>query len=350
MVLSIIKSGTVETSEILHGTYIRAGYIYTTDWNSPARVFKIETETLSTIKKATLPSGWNWGNDITEGNGYLWVALYYTNDFKIARISPADLSFKAAINESNKKWYPMALASNKTNRIWCGTVENLIEIDISNPDSVTYNTYSVPGKYCHSLCYDSFSGNVIGYCFSSFDVSGWKPTGKARVFIFSPSSKTFKHVDIDNGLTDDCVCYNGKYFGVSEAWDGEPWSAEAVIYRVGSDLSVASLKLDSGKVGLSADTMTVGPDKKIYAGWRNETYPLTVCDTDLKNLEYLHIEGVKKANEMQADSTYLYVICSEQNGYAKIYKMGTLKTINITFSANAPAKLFIDGVLKGTLK
>lgn len=323
--MKIVTSAEIDTNEVVHAICSDGVNIFCLSWDNPAKIFKIDPVTMN-VEKLTLSSGWNGGNDMCYCNGYLWVCIYNTSYFRIARVNPDFSAWTAAINEANKYWYPMSLTS-ANNKLYCGTVENMIEIDVSNPDAISYSILlGCPVKYIHGVT--ASDSAIFGWGFKNFN---W--TNPQNPAIFKYHSATFSTVDINHVLTDDMITFNGIVYTGSEKWSAEQ---PPVAYSVNISLVTKTFNLDMGKIGEIIDTVAAYKDK-IWFGCRNNTYPLVEMDTTLTTPIYHQKSAdlnLYNPNELLSLGEYLYAVCSRQTGKAKIYKLG--RTVAITFESMPP--------------
>ena len=340
------------TEKVIHGACTEGTNIFYSSWDSPAKIFRVNPTTLA-VDILPLDTGWNWGNDICYCNGYLWTCLYYTPDFKIARIDLDLSSWEKSIDEGGKSWYPMSLAVDSINNIvYCGTVENVIAIDVSNPDSVSYVVLGgCPTRYNHAIAF--MGGALYGWGFKSFS---WSNPQDPAIWQYKQGS--FQHVDLDVALTDDMCVYKGYVYGVSEAPPGQSQSPK--ICRVDSALNVKYLPLDESKIGQNMDGVISYKDK-IFISCRSNTYPFVEVDPGLSKEIYLAKTpefNIVYPDEVVVLGDYLYVQNMEDpfGGINKVYKMGYVKKkIVITFVTKCEdgaeltgVDVWIDGVNKGT--
>ena len=329
MPLKIEGVNELGTEKVIHGSCTEGTNIFYSSWESPARVFRVNPTTLG-VNILQLGAGWNWGCDICYCNGYLWTCLYYTNDFKIARID-LDLSkWVGAIDKSGYKCQPMSLAVDSINNIvYCGTVANVIAIDVSNPDSVSYEVMTeCPTKYNHALAF--MGGILYGWGFRSFS---WDNPKNPALWQYTGGS--FQSVDLDVSLTDDMWVHNGYVYGVSEAWSGQ--SQAPKICRVDSGLNVKYLSLDESKIGQNMDGLIVYKDK-IFVSCRSSAYPFVEVDLALSKEIYLpktHDFNIVYPDEVIVLGDYLYVQNMEDPwaGINRVYRMSYVVGVTITFES-----------------
>ena len=346
MPLKIESVNKIGTEKVVHGCCTDGTSIFYSSWESPAKVFRVNPTTLR-VNILQLDTGWNWGNDICYCNGYLWICLYETGDFKIARIDLNLSNWVGAIDEKGYKCQPMSLAVDSINNIvYCGTVANVIAIDVSNPDSVSYEVMTeCPTKFNHALAF--MGGTLYGWGFKSFS---WETPKNPALWRYRGGS--FQNVDLNVSLTDDMCVHNGYVYAVSEAWSGQ--SQTPKICRVDSGLNVKYLPLDESKIGQNMDGVIAYKDK-IFISCRSATYPFVEVDLALTKEIYLAKTSdfnIVYPDELVTLGSYLFVQNMEApwGGINRVYKMNYVfaQTRKVTLTANAPAKLFVNDVFKGT--
>ena len=323
MPLKIKSVNKIGTEKVIHGVCTEGTNIFYSSWDKPAKIFKVNPATLN-VDILQLDAGWDMGNDICYCNDYLWTCLYWTSSFKIARIDTDISKWEKAIDEGNKNWYPMSLAvDNANNVVYCGAVENVIAIDVSNPDAVSYEVLAgCPTRYNHAIAF--MDGALYGWGFKSFS---WDNPQNPALWQYKDGS--YQHVDLDVGLTDDMCVYNGYVYGVSEAPQGQSQSPK--ICKVDSALNVKYLSLDENKIGQNMDGVIAYKDK-IFVSCRNSTYPFVEVDPALSKEVYLAKTpefNIVYPDEVVVLGDYLYVQNMEDpwGGINRVYRMSYAKTI-----------------------
>ncbi|GAH25043.1 unnamed protein product [marine sediment metagenome] len=317
MPLKIEDYRELPTEEVTHGCCTDGLNIFYSTWDSPAKIFKVNPVTLD-VDTLLLSTGWNWGNDICYCNGYLWTCLFYTNDFKIARIDSNLSNWVKAIDKSGYKCQPMSLAVDSINNIvYCGTVANVIAIDVSNPDSVSYEIMAgCPTRYNHAIAF--MSGGLYGWGFKSFS---WDNPQNPALWRYKGGS--YQNVDLEVSLTDDMCVYDGHVYGISEAWWEQSQAPQ--ICKVDSALNVTYLPLDENKIGQNMDGLT-SYKGKIYITCRSAIYPFVEVDSALSKPIYIPKTpdfDIVYPDEALVFGDYLYVQNMEApwGGINRVYKM-----------------------------
>ena len=329
MPLKIEGVNELGTEKVIHGVCTDGINIFYSSWDSPAKIFRVNPATLG-VDILQLDAGWDVGNDICYCNGYLWSCMYYTTYFRFARIDVDLSNWVKAINIAGKGWGTMSLAVDSANNIiYCGTVYNVVAIDVSNPDSVTYNVIvGCPTEYNHALAF--MDGALYGWGFKSF--SGDNPQNPA---LWQYREGSYQSVDLGVSLTDDMCVYKGYVYGVSEAWTGQSQSPK--ICRVDSALNVKYLPLDESKIGQNMDGVISYKDK-IFITCRSATYPFVEVDPALSKAIYQPKTSdfnIVYPDEVVVIDDHLYVQNMEApwGGINRVYKMSYAKTKTITFES-----------------
>ncbi len=87
----IISNTLGDGDNQIHGLIYHNGFLWASTRTYPARVLKINPETLAVEDSVELDEGQNEGEDIVYANGYLWVVLFPTpNQFDAAQLIRVD--------------------------------------------------------------------------------------------------------------------------------------------------------------------------------------------------------------------------------------------------------------------
>ena len=279
MPLKVVDSRELGTENVVHGCCTDGSSIYFCSWDSPAKIFKVDPDTLN-VKSLTLGTTLDVANDIVYHKGYLWTCLYKRN-LIIVRIDPNLSEWKIAVSSPTRDYfYPMSLAVDRNKDIiYCGAVYgSVFAINVKNPNSVSYSILSgCPTNYNHAI--SVMNGALYGWGFKSFD---WKNPKNPAFWKYDGTSFTVN--DLDVSLTDDLYAYNGYVYGVSEEWEGQAQSPK--VCRVDSDLNIEYLSLDGSKIGHNMDGITEY-NGKLYISCRSNTYPIVEITPDFSEVRYL---------------------------------------------------------------
>ena len=215
----------------IHGLIYHDGYLWACTRTSPARVLQISPATLSVVSRATLT--YNNAEDIIavdydeNGNYYLWVVLR-TSPARLVRVNPADMTTVVheltGMNSGTAIWYAF-------DKLWVGGWDNIVEVDISDPDNVTFDVHDFSGLRLWNNVVTASIRADLSYLYVAFlqrDTSapdGYRGTTIARI---DPSNPTVGYLPqyVINDHPDDMVFTNDNLYT-----SGEDWPDPSIAYR-----------------------------------------------------------------------------------------------------------------------
>jgi uncharacterized repeat protein (TIGR01451 family) len=148
VITKVLPSG----DSYIHGLIYYNGYLYASTRSCaapqscayPARVLKIDPNTLGVVITATLTS-LNAGEDIVAANGYIWVILFM-KPARLIRLDPATLNWSVALEFNKSVAETMEAGASLKNAfgyLWAGGTNHLARVDISDPLNPTYQLYDI---------------------------------------------------------------------------------------------------------------------------------------------------------------------------------------------------------------
>jgi len=362
MPLEVVSTRELPTVNVTHGCCTDGSSLFFCTWDSPAKIFKVEPETLE-VKSFTLGTTLDMGNDIVYHNGYLWVVLYRRN-LTIVRVDTDLSEWKLAVYSNPRDYFfPMSLALDAENdTIYCGAVYGgIFAIDVSDPDNVSRRRYDCPTDYNHALAF--MDGALYGWGFRNFN---WSNPKKPAFWKFDGSS--FTSVDLEVSLTDDFCVHNGYVYGVSEAWRGQTQPPK--VCKVDSSLNIEYLSLDEKKIGYYIDGI-IEYKGRLFASCRSKIYPIVEIAPDFSEVLYLAKTStlpVTYPDEGVVLGDYLFLQSAEEGwrygpyiGQNYVHKLRwtsyapTPSPVSVTFGAKDErgdihgVKLYVDGKLIGEI-
>ena len=358
MPLEVVSTQELPTLSVTHGCCTDGSSIFFCTWDSPAKIFKVEPETLE-VKSLTLGTTLDMGNDIVYHNGYLWVVLF-RRELTIVRVDTDLREWKLAVlSHPRYNFYPMSLALDAENDIiYCGAVYgSVFAIDVSNPNYVTYRRLrDCPTNYNHALAF--MDGALFGWGFRDFS---WSDPKNPAFWKFDGSS--FTSVDLEVSLSDDLCVYDGHIYGVSESWRGKTQPPK--VCKVDSSLSVEYLSLDEKKIGNNMDNI-IEYKGRLFACCRSRIYPLVEIAPDFSEVIYLAKTStlpITYPDEGVVLGDYLFLQSMEnpEHGQNYVHKLRwtsyalTPAPVSVTFGARDErgdvhgVKLYVDGALIGEI-
>ena len=126
----------------IHGLIYYDGYLWASTRTQPARILKINPSTLKveTSGRIILEVDQDYGEDIVAAQGYLWVILY-TDPAQLIRVDPDTVTAEVATTFRRADFIFGASLEYAFGSLWAGGRENIVQIDISEPLTPTYQSY-----------------------------------------------------------------------------------------------------------------------------------------------------------------------------------------------------------------
>jgi uncharacterized repeat protein (TIGR01451 family) len=234
----------------IHGLIYYNGYLYgsTRSYPNPARVLKIDPNTLDVVVTQTLSSGFYDGEDIIAAGGYLWVILY-TKPARLVRLDPNSdtLDWETAVTFSDTVTSTMDAGESLDyafGSLWAGGRDHLARVDITtNPLTPTYLLYDLAptlnlttsnagllGSLAHDAqflwgTYKQYAGDPDAGTFYASTVVKMKPVDPTGVY-----AKT----EISTDTPDDSAFTGGAYFVGGEGLSSHiyKFSSNPAVYTV----------------------------------------------------------------------------------------------------------------------
>jgi len=128
---SAIKTRVMESGDnLIHGFIHYNGYLWASTRTNPARILKIDPDTLD-YQRIVLSSGLNNGEGILAAEGYIWIILW-TQPAKIIRVDPETLQWQVAITFGTSEFSYGSSLEYAFGYLWAGAWDRaLAKIDLS---------------------------------------------------------------------------------------------------------------------------------------------------------------------------------------------------------------------------
>jgi uncharacterized repeat protein (TIGR01451 family) len=257
----------------IHGLIYDNGYLYASTrtcvdvqtCTDPARVLKIDPNTLTVVSTATLTALYG-GEDIVAANGYIWVILYMTTA-RLVRLDPATLTgisvmeFNKSITQTMGEGESLDYAFGY---LWAGGRDHLARVDISNPITPTYQLYdlsflNLPGSDGGLLGSLSNDNQFLWGTYKQYS-NTLESFYASTVIKMDPANPAgaYEKAEIATDTPDDSANTGGAYFVGSEGYPSN-------IYKFSSNPSVY--------------TATKASDNASYGLFLNPSDPLSIWGT-----------------------------------------------------------------------
>jgi uncharacterized repeat protein (TIGR01451 family) len=271
----------------IHGLIYYNGFLYASTRTDPARVLKINPNTLDVSTSVTLTSQIE-GEDIIAANSYLWVIIY-SEPARLIRVDPDTLDWTVALEFNTPVTATMGAGESLAyafNYLWVGGRDHLARVDISNPISPTYQLYDLDslnlstsnvgllGSLAHDNqflwgTYKQHTGPLNAGSFYASTVVKMNPADPASVY-----TKT----EISTDTPDDSAFTGGAYFVGGE---GQPnQTTPSNIYQFSSDPAVYTTTQAAGSASFG---LFVNPGEPQYIWGAYVDSPGTVKKFDLSS-------------------------------------------------------------------
>lgn len=123
--------------DFIHGFLYHDGYIWASTRTAPARILKINPNTLD-YEKIILSDGLDFAEDLIFANGYIWTTIM-TDPAKIVRVNPSTLDWEVVINFSSDELTYAQSIVYVYGFLWVGgNNKTLAKINLTN---YTYHIY-----------------------------------------------------------------------------------------------------------------------------------------------------------------------------------------------------------------
>ncbi len=253
VITNVLSSG----DDLVHGLIYYNGYLWASTRTAPARILKINPDTLAVDDRITLPGGQNDGEDIIAAMGYVWVILYDDPSLLI-RVDPDTAVAQTALTFDSDDFIFGDTFEYAFGYLWVGGLNRLARVDISNPILPAYQAYIfdalVDSDYglFHSL---TSSQNDLWGTFHqfSFSLGEFYATTIVRI---DPSDPVGSYITetIPTTFPDDSIYLGDNYYLSSES--NTPGSVPSDLYQFSDDLVVSTTVqiAESGSYGLFLET------------------------------------------------------------------------------------------------
>lgn len=295
-----IKTRVLEPGDnLIHGFAYYNGYLWASTRTYPARILKIDSDTLD-YQRIVLSSGLNDGEDLIAAAGYIWVILY-TYPARIIRVNPETLQWQVAITFGSSELSYGGSLEYAFGYLWAGGYDRKIaKINLSN---LSYQVFSYPAVTYSSQFHALTSGG--GYLWASAPYYPWDNT----VVRINPNNPTeYATVYIDTPMADDIAYTAVHLYTGAEA-------SPSFVYRFADNLAYNSAyAFDHGSYGIFAHNAEVW---SAHIGSPGRTIAFNT-DLEIQSIQDLPV-GFNNANEIAFDPEgYMYVTAWESP--AKIVK------------------------------
>jgi hypothetical protein len=332
---------TPSATDSISSTFLGAGdaqvhgliYAYDSLWAStrtqPARILKIDPDTLAINERLELSTGMDQGEDIIAAEGFIWVILY-TNPVQLIRVDPnADpLTYDVALTVPGSR-NGMSL-DYAFGYLWAGCIDDILQVDISDPLVPTYEVYDIafldepPADivFAHALTHDeNFMWTTLyQYDFGvSFFISD-------TVMKFDPITPTgsFTTTTVDVFFPDD-IAYIGQHLYIA----GETVSPSDM-YQFADSVVIYTSTYITDRVSYGTFAYPLDP-QSVWAVYTNTPGTVKKFDLDINEVVTLTLpSGYDDPSELAFDPLGNMYVSTWQNpaGIVK-YTAPTSITLNI---------------------
>jgi len=245
MMLEATAAGEIITNVLdtgddqIHGLIYHEGNLWASTRTSPARILKINPETLTVTDTIVLENGQNEGEDIVAAEGYYWTILF-TEPAQLIRINPDTMTASTAIvfdtidnilDLGTSLEYAFGF-------LWVGGLDKMAQVVISNPLSPTYQIVDYSSLATEDLVFftsltssdSSLWGAMIHYSYIYSYTHG-------TVINIDPTSPGDSYITrtVPALFPDDTTFINGHYYISSE--DDPAATHPSDMYKFPDDLT-----------------------------------------------------------------------------------------------------------------
>jgi len=312
--LTLAKEKILETGDNkIHGSTYHDGHLWASTRTSPARILKINPQTLD-YQRIILDNGLNDGEDLIYAKGYIWVVLYISPS-KIIKVDPYTLNWEIAVAfKSGEVSYGGSL-EYAFNYLWVGGIGKIAKIDL---DTFEYQIYDYSETVGSAQFHALTSGD--GYLWGSSphpNFLGINPT--TSILRINPDDPTqYKKISLDGLVTDDMAYLNGSlYVGTENIY---PFFTKSQVYKISNGFTVTN--------GVTRETKCYGifaqDGELLWGTYAGKPGRIIKFDSNLvvKGI-YALPRNFNDANEIAFDPEgNLYITCFESP--AKIVKLAAI--------------------------
>lgn len=280
----ILSSG----DNLIHGFIYYDGYLWGSTRTTPARVLKINPETLD-YERITLDSGLNYGEDIEAAENYVWVVLRISPT-KLIKVNPTTLSWETAITFSGfDEGQSLVYAFNY---LWIGGMSKIAKVNLT---SLSYTLYDYSGLVGIRDFHAITSGGSYIWATTELQYS------EINILKINSSNPTgYSYVNLTKTISDDITYVDNHLFCGSE------FGIPRVIWKIANDLTHTNVSIGSdGCYGVFSH----GGELYALINVSPGTVQNYLTDLSLNTVYGLPI-GFNKANEVAWDDDgVMYVTC-----------------------------------------
>jgi pimeloyl-ACP methyl ester carboxylesterase len=295
--LSVISTRVLQQGDnLIHGFMYYNGSLWASTRTSPARILKIDPETLN-YDRITLASGLNNGEDIIAAESFIWVVIY-TQPTRLIRLDPATLEWQVAITFNSSEHSFGGSLVYAFDHLWIGGYDR--KIAKVNLTTLNYQIFSYPSQNEASQFHAITHGG--GYIWAStphYSNAQQRWYGNTIVKIDPNNPTSSNSVFLNTPFADDIAYINGSLYINSEV-------PPSYIFKINSDLSYRSTAAWN-TASYGAFTNPLAPDR-IYGAYIGFPGKVIEFDTNLNiSRSYSLPGGFRDANEIAFDeSGYMY--------------------------------------------
>ena len=309
--LTLAKEKILETGDNkIHGSTYHDGHLWASTRTSPARILKINPQTLD-YQRIILDKELNDGEDLITAQGYIWVILY-TSPGKIIKIDPKNLDWEVAIAFNSGEIDYGGSLKYAFGYLWAGGNGKIAKIDLEN---LRYQIYDYSNTVGNAQFHALTSGG--GYIWGSCPRQNFLGINPATTILkINPNDpKQFEQLWLDDLVTDDMIYLNGSlYVGTESEWKSSR------VYKISNDLTFTK--------GIPRNTKCYGlfyqQSNGLWGAYSGNPGKIIQLDSNL-TVEGIYIlpKGFNHANEIAFDPEgNLYITCFESP--AKIVKLAAI--------------------------
>ena len=280
----ILESG----EDAIHGSTFYDGYVWFSTQTDPAKIIKMNRNTMS-YSVITLDSGLNYGRDMKEAGGSIWVPISVMTTYLI-KVNASTMAWEYAINfTAGEIQYGQSLTYTDDDYLWIGGQNGkLARVNITD---LTYDIYDysagIGSERLHGLAHDdTYIWAVCNFGGDILQINRTLPTD-------------YDNITIGHTFSDDVACLNGYFYAGAE-------TTPPIIYKIASDMSVEEITISGVEhtYGVFVFNSTIwachyGVPGKIFKLTEN----LDIIRSITLPTDYNH------ANEIVFAEEYMFVTC-----------------------------------------
>ena len=267
-------------------------YLWATTFTSPARLLKIDPDTLE-HQRIIFDSAYPNATDMVATENAIWI-IFGTDPTKIIKVNPSTLAWSEVVSFPSNELVFGGSLEYAYGYIWAGGYHNaLARINPINFSTEVFQ-YSLTDNGTHFV-------NIV----QGLDEYLWAATASAAgqgglseiLKIDSADPTSYQTVQLTQKVSDDIAYAEGALFAVGEQNPSE-------IFKINDDLTYTTTQTIGPSYGVSWSSI----DQRLYATYATSPGLIKSFDTDLNELKSITLPtGYNSPNEIATDGErYLY--------------------------------------------